>query len=45
MLLLDIGHEKDAFIHYSDLSPYIRSVRRFSSECFQGRTITLIGYF
>lgn len=27
---VDIGHEKDAFIHYSDLSPYIKCIKAFS---------------
>lgn len=27
---IDVGFEKDAFLHYSDLSPYIRSILQFS---------------
>lgn len=27
---VDIGHDKDAFVHYSDLSPYIKSIKAFS---------------
>ena len=27
---IDVGFEKDAFLHYSDLSPYIRSVLKFT---------------
>ncbi len=42
---IDIGHEKDAFIHYSDLSPYIRSVRKFSSEAFKGEQSHLLDTF
>lgn len=42
---IDIGHEKDAFIHYSDLSPYIRSVRKFSSEAFKGEQSHLLDKF
>ena len=42
---VDIGHDKDAFIHYSDLSPYIRSVRRFSSEAFKGEQSHLLDKF
>ena len=36
---------KDAFIHYSDLSPYIRSVRKFSSEAFKGEQSHLLDKF
>jgi ribonuclease G len=42
---VDIGHDKDAFIHYSDLSPYIRSVRKFSSEAFRGEQSHLLDKF
>lgn len=42
---VDIGHDKDAFIHYSDLSPYIRSVRKFSSETFKGEQSHLLDTF
>lgn len=27
---IDVGFEKDAFLHYSDLSPYIRSILQFT---------------
>jgi ribonuclease G len=27
---VDIGHEKDAFIHYSDLSPYIKRIKTYT---------------
>lgn len=33
---VDIGHDKDAFIHYSDLSPYIRSIRAYASGAYSG---------
>lgn len=42
---VDIGHDKDAFIHYSDLSPYIRSVRKFSSDAFRGEQSHLLDKF
>ena len=42
---IDIGHDKDAFIHYSDLSPYIRSVRKFSSEAFKAEQSHLLDKF
>lgn len=27
---MDVGYEKDAFLHYTDLSPYIRSILKFT---------------
>ncbi len=33
---IDVGHEKDAFLHYTDLSPEIRSVMKFTSGCVAG---------
>ncbi len=27
---IDVGFEKDAFLHYSDLSPYVRSILKFT---------------
>lgn len=27
---IDVGYEKDAFLHYTDLSPYIRSILKFT---------------
>jgi ribonuclease G len=42
---VDIGHDKDAFIHYSDLSPYIRSIKKFSSEAFKGEQSHLLDKF
>ncbi len=31
-VFVDIGHEKDAFLHYSDLSPMFNSVRKFTDQ-------------
>jgi ribonuclease G len=28
---IDVGFEKDAFLHYTDLSPYVRSILKFTS--------------
>jgi ribonuclease G len=42
---VDIGHEKDAFIHYSDLSPYIQTIRKYSSEAFRGEQSHLLSTF
>src|SRR4026209_508101 len=27
---IDVGFEKDAFLHYTDLSPYVRSILKFT---------------
>ena len=27
---VDVGFEKDAFLHYTDLSPYVRSILKFT---------------
>ncbi len=29
---IDVGFEKDAFLHYTDLSPFIRSILKFTQE-------------
>ena len=33
---IDVGHEKDAFLHYTDLSPEIRSVMKFTTQTIAG---------
>ena len=32
---VDVGFEKDAFLHYTDLSPYIRSLLKFTQLATQ----------
>lgn len=34
---IDVGFEKDAFLHYSDLSPYIRSILKFTKTCMSNK--------
>lgn len=34
---VDVGHEKDAFIHYTDLSPAIKSIRKWSLDAIKGK--------
>lgn len=29
---IDLGYEKDAFLHYTDLSPYVKSLLKFTNE-------------
>jgi ribonuclease G len=33
---IDVGHEKDAFLHYTDLSPDIKSLMKFTGQCVAG---------
>src|ERR1700748_1151805 len=33
---VDVGFEKDAFLHYTDLSPYLRSLIKFSKQSVDG---------
>src|SRR3954470_3485219 len=35
---VDVGFEKDAFLHYTDLSPYFRSLLKFTKQCLHGDT-------
>jgi ribonuclease G len=35
---VDVGYEKDAFLHYTDLSPYFRSLVKFSRQSIDGNT-------
>jgi ribonuclease G len=35
---VDVGHEKDAFLHYTDLSPYARSLLRFTQQAMNDKT-------
>jgi ribonuclease G len=35
---VDVGFEKDAFLHYTDLSPYIRSILKFTQQAVSDKT-------
>jgi len=35
---VDVGYEKDAFLHYTDLSPYLRSLVKFTKQSIEGNT-------
>jgi len=35
---VDVGYEKDAFLHYTDLSPYFRSLLKFTKQAAEGNT-------
>ena len=33
---IDVGHEKDAFLHYTDLSPEFRTLSKFTGQAVAG---------
>ena len=35
---IDVGFEKDAFLHYTDLSPYVRSILKFTHESIHDKS-------
>ncbi|MGC4079347.1 MAG: Rne/Rng family ribonuclease [Rubrivivax sp.] len=35
---VDVGYEKDAFLHYTDLSPYFQSLVKFAKQSVDGNT-------
>ena len=35
---VDVGHEKDSFLHYTDLSPYARSLLLFTQQAINDKT-------
>src|ERR671932_1753996 len=35
---VDVGFDKDAFLHYTDLSPYARSLLKFTQQCINNKT-------
>jgi ribonuclease G len=37
---VDVGYERDAFLHYTDLSPYIRSILKFTQHTLSGKQST-----
>lgn len=37
---VDVGFEKDAFLHYTDLSPYARSLLKFTQMCISDKSET-----
>ena len=39
---IDIGYEKDAFLHYHDLSPHINSLNKFTKDVIAKRPVSLM---
>lgn len=37
---IDVGFEKDAFLHYTDLSPYVKSILKFTNVCVNDKSET-----
>jgi ribonuclease G len=37
---VDVGFEKDAFLHYTDLSPYAKSLLKFTNMCMNDKSDT-----
>ncbi|MEO6404524.1 MAG: Rne/Rng family ribonuclease [Ferruginibacter sp.] len=35
---IDVGFEKDAFLHYTDLSPYVRSILKFTQQSINDKS-------
>ena len=35
---IDVGFEKDAFLHYTDLSPYVKSILKFTNAAINDKT-------
>src|SRR5690606_20313829 len=36
--LVEVGFEKDAFLHYTDLSPYARSLLKFTTQTINDKS-------
>ncbi|ANH82929.1 ribonuclease G [Niabella ginsenosidivorans] len=34
---IDLGYEKDAFLHYTDLSPYVKSLLKFTQQAMKAQ--------
>src|SRR4051812_19474710 len=41
---VDVGFEKDAFLHYTDLSPYARSLLKFTQLCMNDKSETPLDF-
>ena len=41
---VDVGFEKDAFLHYTDLSPYAKSLLKFTNISMQDKTESIMDF-
>lgn len=42
---VDVGYEKDAFLHYTDLSPHFRSLMKFTKQSIEGNNASWLEDF
>ena len=42
---VDVGYEKDAFLHYTDLSPYARSLPKFTQHTINDKSAEGLDFF
>ncbi|AHF16418.1 Rne/Rng family ribonuclease [Niabella soli] len=41
---IDLGYEKDAFLHYTDLSPYVKSLLKFTQQAMKAQGDTVMDF-
>ena len=41
---IDVGFEKDAFLHYTDLSPFARSILKFTNLCINDKSAEIADF-
>lgn len=41
-VFVDIGHRKDAFLHYTDMGPKLRTVMKYTEDSIQGKQQTAL---
>lgn len=41
---VDVGYEKDAFLHYLDLGPHVKSLLRFQKDLMSGKNVSVENY-
>lgn len=41
---VDVGFEKDAFLHYTDLSPYAKSLLKFTQLCINNKSGAILDF-
>ncbi len=42
---VEVGHDKEAFLHYTDLGPQVRSLMKFTNNCINGNQGKLLKGF
>lgn len=41
---VDVGFEKDAFLHYTDLSPFAKSLLKFTQQCISDKSSSVFDF-